>query len=244
MSYSFILLSFIQVCLSSPARDLAGVLLSLRSNHRPNNTPNIPSSIPCTPSASHTPCTSDTNCTSQNARSSFILQTSQDIQITSKNSNPASILPDSQNGFKSQADDDDRKGSAKNGCVLKSDQLTAIKRESIVSKTEEVTLRKEEDELTIRYWKALQACLAHAGVNLQVWSKLQIVARRHKWEKFCIQDSDGTLLFQSDLCYPLEALREDLVPALKMTELLFFDNELWWGLWMEMITAVSTLYRA
>ena len=62
-----------------------------------------------------------------------------------------------------------------NECVLKSDQLTtkkaqltAIKRESIVSKAEEVTLRKEEDELTIRYWTALQARLAHAGVDLQV----------------------------------------------------------------------------
>ena len=36
----------------------------------------------------------------------------------------------------------------------------------------------------------------------------------------------NSLLFQSELDYPLEALRQDLVPALQMTEYLLVANEL------------------
>ena len=39
-------------------------------------------------------------------------------------------------------------------------------------------------------------------------------------------NEDLNFLLQGDLHYSLEALRQDLVPALQMTELLLFDNEL------------------
>ena len=82
---------------------------------------------------------------------------------------------------------------------------------------------KAEEELTIRYWKALQAHLACAGIDLQVWNKEQFT---FTILHLTMCGRPMSLLFQDDLDYPLGALRQDLVPALEMTKLLLFDNEL------------------
>ena len=81
--------------------------------------------------------------------------------------------------MKSQASDDlkqhkDQQINAKNESVLKSDGV-ASGRDEMTTKMDQLTVRESEslgskvaEELTIRYWKALQAHLARAGIDLKV----------------------------------------------------------------------------
>ena len=182
-----------QVCLSSPARDLAGILLSLNPNYPTMETTsyNIPNYHPekpdatCTSKAFNTPCINHISLNVSSHQTPHKGHPSQDIPTPSNTSSPVNIPPTSlssncanksspktpcssplKNGFKSHPDLDQpnhQQVRAKKECVLKSYLLT---------EKDQLTIKESEpsksEELVVRYWRALQANLACAGIDLQV----------------------------------------------------------------------------
>ena len=178
---------YLQACLSSPARDLASVLLLLRPNRLPKF------------SDEKSTCSSKTTCNnSQNAAKSTRIN---EVFQTPSNS---SLLDDSQ---KAPLDISQSSQSRKSAppqnlrfqinkcetgdchdhlnevrmakkCDIQGDFLGAYKQntkrgllyvvESESSKADEESKGQVMDGLIIRYWKALQSKLAHAGIDLQV----------------------------------------------------------------------------
>ena len=168
---------YLQACLSSPARDLASVLLLLQAQHLPqkstcHNTQNAAKSTKSN-EVFQTPSNSSILDDSQKA-SLDISQSSQ----SRKSAPPQNLRFQINKSETSGCHDHLNEVRMANKCDIQGDYLGADKQntkgdqlyvvESESSKADEESRGQVMDGLIIRYWKALQSQLGHAGIDIQV----------------------------------------------------------------------------
>ena len=168
---------FLQACLSSPARDLASVLLLLQAQR-------LPQKSTCHNSQNAAKSTKS-NEVFQTPSNSSILDDSQKASLDiSQSSQSRKSAPPQNLRFQinkcETGDCHDHLNEVRMAkkCDIQSDYLGADKQntkrdqlyvvESESSKADEESKGQVMDGLIIRYWKALQAQLARAGIDLQV----------------------------------------------------------------------------